>query len=81
MVYSNNKINFDASKCIGCQMCYKACFVDVIRWDEAAKKPTFPYMEDCEHCNYCEVVCPKQCIEVVPDFSAEKIYQNFNDVD
>lgn len=78
MVYSNNKIGFDSSKCIGCQLCYKACFVDVIRWDEESKKPVFKYMEDCEHCNYCEVVCPKKCINIIPDFEAERVYQTFD---
>lgn len=78
MVYSNNKIKFDASQCIGCQQCYQACFVDVIRWDAEAKKPVFKYVEDCEHCNYCEIVCPKKCIEVVPDFSKERVYQTFD---
>lgn len=33
MIYTNHKIEFDESKCVGCQICYKACFVDVIRWD------------------------------------------------
>ena len=31
MIYTNHKIEFDESKCVGCQICYKACFVDVIR--------------------------------------------------
>jgi Fe-S-cluster-containing dehydrogenase component len=28
MIYTNHKIEFDESKCVGCQICYKACFVD-----------------------------------------------------
>ena len=31
-----------------------------------------------EHCNYCEIVCPKKCINVIPDFSAERVYQTFD---
>jgi Fe-S-cluster-containing hydrogenase component 2 len=34
MIDTNHKILFDSSKCVGCMLCYKACFVDVIRWDE-----------------------------------------------
>lgn len=55
MIYTNHKIEFDESKCVGCQICYKACFVDVIRWDVEKRRPIFKYVEDCEHCNYCEV--------------------------
>lgn len=77
MIYSNNKIEFDASKCVGCKLCYKACFVDVIRWDEEKKQPVFKYLEDCEHCSYCEIVCKKNCINVIPDFEAERVYQSF----
>ena len=64
MIYTNHKIEFDESKCVGCQICYKACFVDVIRWDAEKRRPIFKYVEDCEHCNYCEVKCAKGAIKV-----------------
>ena len=41
MIYINHKIEFDESKCVGCQICYKACFVDVIRWDAEKKTSDF----------------------------------------
>jgi Fe-S-cluster-containing hydrogenase component 2 len=25
--------------CNGCKVCFQACFIDVIKWDEEAKKP------------------------------------------
>lgn len=78
MIDTNHKIEFNADKCIGCKLCYKACFVDVIRWDEENKKPVFKYVEDCEHCNYCEIVCSKDCIKVVPDYKSEKLLQTFD---
>jgi len=51
--------------------------VDVIRWDAGAKKPVFQYVEDCEHCFYCESVCKKDAIHVIPDYSSEHMLQSF----
>lgn len=78
MIHTKHQINFDKEKCSGCKLCYKACFVDVIRWNEEEKKPVFKYIEDCEHCNYCEILCPKQCIKVIPDYSSENLHQSFD---
>ena len=75
---ANHKVVVDQDKCIGCKICYKSCFVDVIRWDEENKKPIIAYPEDCVHCTYCEALCPKGCIEVKIDFDGERAYQNFD---
>lgn len=74
----NNQIEFNRKDCIGCKLCYKSCFVDVIRWDATGNLPDFKYVEDCVHCNYCEIVCPKNCIQVIPDFEGEGLHQSFN---
>ena len=55
MINTKHRIEFDPEKCVGCQQCYKSCFVDVIRWDKEARKPVFKYVEDCEHCFYCQI--------------------------
>ncbi|HAD19758.1 MAG: 4Fe-4S dicluster domain-containing protein [Eubacterium sp.] len=78
MIDTNHKIEFNPESCIGCQICYKACFVDVIRWDEENRRPVFQYVEDCEHCEYCEAKCPKGCIRVIPDYSSQSFRQTFN---
>ncbi len=64
-----NTINVDQDKCIGCKMCYKACWLDVIRWDDKAKKPVIAYPKDCVECNFCEISCPKEAIKVNIDYT------------
>jgi len=64
------KIDIDLEKCKGCKTCVNACFADVLRWNEAVKKPIAAYPEDCVWCLACEAACPAQCIEVVPNIPA-----------
>jgi NAD-dependent dihydropyrimidine dehydrogenase PreA subunit len=64
-----NIIKVDSGKCIGCKICYKACWLDVIRWDDENKRPIVAYAEDCVECNLCEVNCPKDAITVIVDYS------------
>jgi NAD-dependent dihydropyrimidine dehydrogenase PreA subunit len=64
------KIDIDLDKCKGCKTCMNACFADVIRWDDAKKKPVIAYPEDCVWCLACEAGCPAQCIEVIPNIPA-----------
>lgn len=63
-----NEIRIDKEKCVGCKLCYKVCWLDVIRWDEAERKPVAAYPRDCVECNYCEISCPKNAINVVIDY-------------
>ena len=63
-----NSIRVDFDRCDGCKICYKACFVDVFRWDEAGKRPAVAYPEDCVQCNLCELSCPTDAIRVLVDW-------------
>jgi NAD-dependent dihydropyrimidine dehydrogenase PreA subunit len=63
-----NKIIVNPALCIGCKICYKACFVDVIRWDKERNMPAIAYPQDCMQCNYCVINCPKRAIKVYPNF-------------
>jgi NAD-dependent dihydropyrimidine dehydrogenase PreA subunit len=64
------EIRIDIAGCTGCKSCMNACFVDVIRWDEQAKRPVVAYPEDCVWCLACECACPEQIIEIVPEIPA-----------
>jgi len=64
-----NSIELDENLCVGCKTCYKACWADVIRWDEAREKPVMAYTEDCVVCNFCEISCTEEAIKVVVDYS------------
>jgi ferredoxin len=78
MIDTKHQIKFDPASCVGCMLCYKACFIDVIRWNEESKRPEFKYVEDCERCFCCQAICKKGCIEVVPDYSSESLHQTFD---
>jgi NAD-dependent dihydropyrimidine dehydrogenase PreA subunit len=68
---ANIEINLD--ECTSCGTCVKACFVDVIRWDDAEEKPTVAYERDCVWCFTCEINCPTQCINVIPQMPGQLV--------
>ena len=42
-----NKIIVNEELCVGCQICFKSCFIDVIKWDAERRKPVVKYPEEC----------------------------------
>jgi NAD-dependent dihydropyrimidine dehydrogenase PreA subunit len=64
------EIKVDRDNCQGCKSCMNACFLDVIRWDEENNQPVIAYPEDCVWCLACELACPENCIDVVPNIPA-----------
>ncbi len=62
--------SIDASKCIGCQLCYTACEDGAhqainLKSDFADRKPVI-IEENCVGCNLCSLVCPvEECITMV----------------
>lgn len=65
------EIKIKLDDCIGCKICFQACFADVIRWDEEKKQPVVKYPEECAVCTWCEIRCPKHCIDVIPDYTTK----------
>lgn len=61
-----HNIVIDYDKCTGCKLCVKACYVDVITWNAAEKKPEAKYPEECATCSWCELSCPEGAIQVIP---------------
>lgn len=66
------QFEFKYDDCIRCKKCVKACFVDVIRWDEEKNLPIAKYPEECAVCTWCIVECPKNVIDVIPDYSMKR---------
>jgi adenylylsulfate reductase subunit B len=64
------EIKIDLDSCKSCKLCVNTCFLDVIRWDDVKNKPVAAYTEDCVWCLACEVACPEQCIDVIPNIPA-----------
>ncbi|HEY5961772.1 MAG TPA: ferredoxin family protein [Polyangiaceae bacterium] len=64
------EIHIDVPKCTGCMACVDACFVDVIHWDQENRTPVAAYPEDCVWCLACEIGCPVQIIDVIPQVPA-----------
>ena len=56
---NNSNLRVDPEKCIGCGRCEKACFCSNI---DASVKPAVFLSQNCEHCLYCESVCPTGAI-------------------
>ena len=59
----------DEELCNGCTICVDSCPMDVIRFDEVAKKAYIAFGRDCATCYMCEADCPTHAIYVSPEIS------------
>ena len=75
MIDTAHVIKFDPENCVGCKLCYKACFVDVIRWDETRGLSS----NTLKTANTAIArPCAKELHRVIPDYSSEKLLQTFD---
>ena len=69
------KAEIEASKCIGCGKCAKACHFDAIRFDGPANDIVgLTYRIDpfaCEGCGFCRIVCPVDAIQSEPSVTGQ----------
>ena len=56
----------DESLCNGCGTCVDICPLDVLRMDETREIAFVKYIEDCQSCFMCELMCPQKAIMVTP---------------
>jgi len=72
------KLKFDASKCIGCQLCVKDCPAKAITIKKIGEK-SFEMDIDlgkCVYCGQCADSCPKKAIELSPEYELAQIDRN-----
>ena len=61
-------VSIDREKCIGCGMCVKDCFFDVLNIKEGKAEVS----GDCFHCGHCVAVCPADAV-TIPDYPMEEV--------
>lgn len=60
-----NPIQYDESKCIGCNRCVEACMIDVLIPNlEKGKTPFAAYPDECWYCGCCVMECPTGAIKL-----------------
>ena len=60
------RILYDSKKCIGCQLCFKNCPVNAIKFHKKGKIDFD--MGKCIYCGLCRDVCPVKCIYYTHEF-------------
>ncbi|MBI2848750.1 MAG: ferredoxin family protein [Chloroflexi bacterium] len=57
--------SIDPFLCIGCRICVDVCIDDVLIMSRG--KATIRYPEECVACLFCELLCPRYAIKVMPN--------------
>ncbi|NVM30723.1 MAG: P-loop NTPase [Candidatus Helarchaeota archaeon] len=76
-IFSANIAVIDEEQCIGCQKCLENCKFDAIEWNENESKPIINEFE-CEGCGVCTIVCPEECVRLIPVKTGNLIISDSN---
>jgi 2-oxoglutarate ferredoxin oxidoreductase subunit delta len=64
--------------CKGCNICIDRCPVDALEESEKLNRrgirpPKLKEKNECNHCRYCELICPDLALTVLPDKEEKKV--------
>jgi len=64
------KLEFDASKCIGCKMCIRDCPSGALEIEKIGEKQfkAIVYLDRCIYCGQCTDSCPKKALKCTKCF-------------
>lgn len=58
----------EKEKCVGCELCVKACIIEAISFDRVASRPIV-----CKHCGLCVRFCPHKCLHYAEEESGNVV--------
>jgi formate hydrogenlyase subunit 6 len=72
------KLEFDASKCIGCKICMRDCPADAIVIEKVGEKEFTAdvYLDRCIYCGQCVDSCPKKALRNTKNYELANYTRN-----